>query len=71
VEVGTFGGWIVVDDVLGGQRAHVVPVADDREHEASASCWCKPKQLDDDPEVFSHPSTDGREDFEVGRRKPS
>lgn len=44
---------------------HVYPVGDLREHEISASCWCRPELNMDD--VFVHNAMDGRESYEQGR----
>ena len=55
-----------------GSDVHVMPVNDLREHEASLSCWCRPKPDDEfTPGLYVHSSMDGREDFETGKRKPS
>ena len=40
---------------------HVVPVGDLREHESLPSCWCKPRQDEDEPLVWVHNSMDRRE----------
>ena len=47
---------------------HVYPIADLREHEISADCWCKPEA---DEELIVHHALDGREAFETGERLPS
>ena len=54
-----------------GGRWHVVPLGDTQEHEASASCWCEPVEDDEEPGLWLHNSTDEREAFEQGTRKPS
>lgn len=51
-------------------QIHIVPVDDLREHEASSTCWCRPSQDADEPDLWIHNSLDGREEFEQGR-KPS
>jgi len=53
-----------------GQRFHLIPLEDLREHEATMQCWCVPEEDNDDPIVI-HNSADGRELFERGERKPS
>lgn len=50
---------------------HVVPVADDCEHIISLDCWCQPYVDKEEESVIIHNSLDGREDFEIGIRKPS
>lgn len=52
-------------------RIHVVPLNDLREHDSTASCWCKPTEDDETPGVFLHHSMDGREHFETGERQVS
>lgn len=60
-----------VDDEDDGDFWHVLPVNDLRDHDKSASCWCKPVALEDEPRVIVHNAMDGREAFETGERKPS
>lgn len=55
----------------GGQPTHVYPLNDLREHETEGvDCWCNP-EVDDDGQLITHNSLDGREKFETGERKPS
>jgi hypothetical protein len=54
-----------------GERIHVVPLGDLREHIESTDCWCRPQQDAECGDVFVHKSADGREAFETGERKPS
>jgi hypothetical protein len=49
---------------------HVVPMGDLREHKPSASCWCKPRQDDQDPMVFIHNALDQREKYESQELRP-
>lgn len=44
---------------------HVVPVDDLREHDTTASCWCRPTY---DDGVWVHHSMDRREEYEEGRQ---
>lgn len=53
-------GTIVEDE----GRAHIMPMGDLREHEASPDCWCHPREEDDD--LMVHHSLDGREGVENG-----
>jgi hypothetical protein len=46
---------------LVSEEWHVVPVGDLREHESLPSCWCKPRQDEDEPLVWVHNSMDRRE----------
>jgi hypothetical protein len=53
--------WASLD--LGDNTFHVIPVADLKDHEDSAHCWCKP-QVEKSAKgrvVVSHNSLDGRE----------
>lgn len=50
---------------------HVVPIADLRDHELSLDCWCKPYVDEEEESLIIHNALDGREDFELGIRKPS
>jgi hypothetical protein len=43
---------------------HVVPLRDWKEHQSSSSCWCRPRQCEDEPSVWVHNSLDRREDYE-------
>ena len=47
---------------------HVVPLNDLREHEASTTCWCKPTEDDEWPDIWVHHSMDRREEYEEGRK---
>lgn len=60
-------GWVIIE--MEDKTSHVMPTHDTRNHYASADCWCDPEE----PELgcFEHNSADGREDFEMGIRKPS
>lgn len=49
---------------------HTMPVNDLREHVESADCWCRPKQDEEEPQLWIHNSMDRREEYEEGR-KPS
>lgn len=49
---------------------HITPVGDLREHIQARSCWCHPKEPDDDGIVI-HNSMDRREEFERGERPAS
>ena len=53
---------------------HVYPVDDTREHitDARGKCWCNPT-LQEEPSgyVVVHNSMDGREQYEMGQRKPN
>lgn len=53
-----------------GDRVHVVPLGDLREHKVDA-CWCHPTPAPEDEDVLWHHSMDGREAFESGERLPS
>lgn len=45
--------------------AHVLPIDDDREHEAHRQCWCHPYlDPDSDSLVWIHVCMDGRERHE-------
>ncbi|AKJ28835.1 hypothetical protein [Caldimonas brevitalea] len=70
------GGWFVVNTDWARRRTpatqlHVLPLADLREHQPNARCWCHPVQDEDEFNVVVHTSLDGREAFESGERKPS
>lgn len=49
-----------------GDRWHVVPINDLREHQESIECWCRPII---DGDVVVHNSMDRREEYENGRKK--
>jgi hypothetical protein len=53
---------------MDGDRIHVVPIGDLREHECEPTCWCGPTPDDEEPRLFLHHSMDGREAFETGER---
>ena len=48
--------------------AHVIPLQDFRQHEASAGCWCGPQPDPEAPCVWVHRALDGRELIERGER---
>lgn len=50
---------------------HITPVDDLRPHDFTSKCWCRPVEDDEEPDVWSHNSLDGREPFESGERLPS
>jgi hypothetical protein len=54
--------------LLPNGQHHVTPIADHRNHQLSAECWCHPF---DDEGVYVHNSLDGREFYERGERKAS
>jgi hypothetical protein len=45
---------------------HLIPIDDLREHQLSASCWCRPRQDDQIFVVFIHNALDQREKYESG-----
>ena len=47
---------------------HVVPIGDLREHESLPTCWCKPVQDEEEPNVWIHNAMDQRETYEDGRK---
>ena len=49
-----------------GETIHVIPLEDLREHDAKETCWCKPRELEDQPDVYIHNALDGRERYEQG-----
>lgn len=49
-----------------GDRLHIYPKGDLREHQISAHCWCKPTC---DTELIIHNAADGREFFEAEERE--
>jgi hypothetical protein len=51
-----------------GWQVHVIPT-EDPTHYATEDCWCNPSTNEDGTVV--HHSTDNREAFETGERKPS
>jgi hypothetical protein len=63
------GGWRQVEDALGGSRVHVIPKNDDREHQRSELCWCRPEQSPSDERMWLHNSADRREEYERHERK--
>lgn len=50
-------------EVLEADMVHVVPLADQKSHDLSADCWCKP-DVDDDG-VVVHNALDRREMYEA------
>lgn len=46
-------------------RIHILPVGDLRPHVETASCWCRPTDLEF---AMRHNSMDLREEYERGRR---
>lgn len=60
--------WIIAST---DQETHVLPVDDLRPHDFTSQCWCRPVEVDDEPDVWAHNSLDGREDYESGERLPS
>lgn len=50
----------------GISEVHVAPLADLRDHHASAICWCHPTEDDEEPDVWIHHALDGRETYEQG-----
>ena len=46
---------------------HVMPVNDLKDHTCSEDCWCKPTK-DDEYDIYTHHSLDGRELVENGER---
>ena len=50
---------------------HIVPSGDGREHDLTPRvCWCGPEVEEHEGGfIITHNSTDGREDYEQGRRK--
>ena len=50
---------------------HVIPLGDELEHRTARSCKCKPTRDTEKRDVWIHHSTDQREKFETGERKPS
>ena len=46
---------------------HVLPINDLKEHEESATCWCRPYCYDYEG-VCVHNSMDRREEYEQGRK---
>lgn len=61
--------WRTRTPMSNGERWHVMPVGDLREHESSMECWCKPTPDDEDDNVILHHALDGREVYEEGRPK--
>ena len=59
----TANGWIVTEDPL-----EVSPKSDLKEHLSGETCWCRPF-IDDG--ILVHNSSDEREKYERGERKPS
>jgi len=53
-----------------GEVTHILPINDTREHTLRGDCWCEPR-LDRETMIATHNSADGREQFELGERKPS
>jgi nicotinamide mononucleotide adenylyltransferase len=51
------------------EALHVVPLNDLREHEARTTCWCKPTEDDEWPDIWVHHSMDRREEYEEGRER--
>lgn len=49
---------------------HVVPVDDLREHTCSCTCWCRPVDDHEEPDVWMHNSLDQRERYEKGELRP-
>ena len=49
-----------VSEVDDGNR-HVSPILDQREHDMSVDCWCRPRHDEDDPSIIIHNSLDRRE----------
>lgn len=56
--------WVALERPL-----EVVPMNDIREHVSGMRCWCVP-EVDED-NITVHQALDRRDDFMVGRRKPS
>lgn len=48
---------------------HVVPLDDIYPHKESKDCLCYPK-IEEDGKLIIHNSFDGREDYELGIRRP-
>jgi hypothetical protein len=46
---------------VGNDGWHVIPLDDLRLHNSAATCWCKPRQDDEEPSVWVHNSMDRRE----------
>jgi hypothetical protein len=59
------------DEQSSKDSLHVVPIDDLREHVISSTCWCRPKQDDETPRLWTHNSMDRREEYETGERKSS
>lgn len=59
----------IMDDEMHG---HLIPDQDLHQHELSEDCWCQPNEDYDitGDLTWSHHAADGREDYELGRRKP-
>jgi hypothetical protein len=44
---------------------HIIPVADERDHDKTADCWCDPSlEITNGSRIFTHNSADMREEFE-------
>jgi hypothetical protein len=65
--------WVVleIDEPDNRHEVHIVPLNDSGEHEFVSACGCRPVQDDEDPEIWTHNSYDGREEFDSGERKLS
>jgi len=50
--------------------AHVLPLADWREHHETRECWCKPSVVEDNAggDIVVHNAMDERETYERGRK---
>jgi hypothetical protein len=48
------------------EEIHILPIADLREHEESAGCWCCPKiEKETHRDLIIHNSLDRREVYEI------
>lgn len=52
----------------GTMEIHLMPMGDTRQHAFDTACVCG--VYEDDPGFFIHCAFDGREAYEVGKRKP-
>jgi len=54
------------DDIEGD--THIVPLGDFREHDVSATCWCRPTLDEEMDRLWIHHAMDQRELWESGER---
>lgn len=62
---GDLGWWLYVGETTGSMDA--VPAHDIRQHVSGEGCWCLPLLGDD--HIVRHNSADGREHYEMGRKR--